>query len=76
MHWYYDGPFSWGNVLMMSLGMIVFWSTLGVVGFLVLRRTVDAGRRGPALRILEERLARGEIDTDEFDRVRKTLSTR
>ncbi|MGW6442685.1 SHOCT domain-containing protein [Lentzea sp. NPDC055074] len=77
MMWYYGGaPMSWGGIVMMSLGMIIFWSTLAVAGVLVLRRTAEAGRRGSALRILEERLARGEIDTEEFDRVRKTLSTR
>lgn len=77
MMWYYGGaPMSWGGIVMMSLSMIIFWSTLGVAGVLVLRRTAETGRRGSALRILEERLARGEIDTEEFDRVRKTLSTR
>ena len=77
MMWYYGGaPAGWGGVVMMTLSMIVFWSVLGVAGVLVLRRTAEAGRRGSALRILEERLAKGEIDVEEFDRVRKTLSTR
>ena len=77
MMWYYgDAPAGWGGIVMMTLGMIVFWSTRGVVGVLMLRRIAEAGRRGSALSILEERLARGEIDLEEFDRVRKTLSTR
>ncbi|MFS8102616.1 SHOCT domain-containing protein [Lentzea alba] len=75
--WYYGGtPMGWGGIVMMALGMILFWGTLVVVGVLVLRKVNEGGRNGSALRVLEERLARGEIDTDEFDRVRKTLSTR
>lgn len=77
MMWYYgDVPMGWGGIVMMTLGMILFWGTLAVVGVLVLRKVNEGGRSGSALRILEERLARGEIDTEEFDRVRKTLSTR
>ena len=74
MHWYYGTPMGWGGFVMMALGMIVFWGGLITLGVVLLRRTGDHG--GSALRILEERLASGEIDTDEFDRVRKTLRSR
>ncbi|MGW4213607.1 SHOCT domain-containing protein [Lentzea sp. NPDC004789] len=71
---YYGTPMGWGGFAMMTLGMIVFWSVLLTVVVLLVRRRDDHG--GSALHILEERLARGEIDTDEFDRVRKTLHSR
>lgn len=61
---------------MMAFGMIVVWSTLAVAGILLIRRARTLGQGSPALRILQERLAKGEIDAEEFDRVRKTMSTR
>ena len=74
MHWYYDTPMGWGGLVMMALFMLVFFGGLIALGVILLRRTTEHG--GSALRMLEERLVRGEIDTDEFDRVRKTLRTR
>jgi putative membrane protein len=71
---YYGTPMGWGGFAMMALGMIAFWSVLLTVVVILLRRRDEHG--GSALRILDERLARGEIDTDEFDRVRKTLRSR
>ncbi|MFQ5959248.1 MAG: SHOCT domain-containing protein [Alphaproteobacteria bacterium] len=48
--------------------MLVRW--LGGVG-----HTTHRGRRGSsALDILEERFARGEIDRDEFDERKRTLT--
>ena len=50
-----------------------------VVGLALLVSAVRPGRRAPdeppgdALRILEERYARGEIDEDEFHQRRRTL---
>jgi putative membrane protein len=79
MHWYYGNPMGWGGFVMMALFTLVFFGGLIAFGVAVLRRTGGhGGDHGgdTALRILEERLARGEIDTDEFDRVRKTLRTR
>lgn len=76
MYPYYGGSMGWGGIVMMTLGMIVFWSTLGVVAIVLLRRAEAARHDGSALRILQERLAKGEIDTEEFDRVRKTMLTR
>jgi putative membrane protein len=75
MHWYYGTPMGWGGFVMMALGMVVFWGGLIALGVVLLRRTGDHGG-GSALRILEERLAGGEIDTEEFARIRKTLRSR
>lgn len=63
-----DG-FGWG---FMGLGMVLFWVFLiaGTV-WLVLTVSGQTARRqeddrGSAVRILEERVARGEIDVDEY----------
>jgi putative membrane protein len=74
MHWYYDTPTGLGGYALMILIMVAFWSVLLTVVVVLLRRRDQHG--GAALHVLEERLARGEIDTDEFDRVRKTLRSR
>lgn len=69
------GPWGW-------LGMVLWWGAvvLAVVWFV---RSLGGGRgpgtpaparaADPALQILRERYARGEIDTEEFDRRRVGL---
>ncbi|GLY49849.1 SHOCT domain-containing protein [Lentzea sp. NBRC 102530] len=69
--YYGGGPMGWGGVALMTLGMIVFWGGLLLIVVVVLRR-----HDGTAVRLLQERLARGEIDTEEFERVRRTLRSR
>lgn len=73
----YDSAWTWWGMGLGMLGMAIFWIAVIVVTvWLVLR---VAGVRGDgvtrtgssALRILDERLARGEIDPEEF-RARKT----
>ncbi len=63
-------PSSWA----MSAGLMsvfLFWGILMVVVFLVLKSlsvTSSGEDENPSLKILRERLARGEIDRREFDR--------
>ena len=80
-HWH-DGGWGPGTWIAMGLMMLVFW---GVVAFLVVyavrslgRRTPDSGTppSDPALRILDERFARGEIDADEYNQRRELLRSR
>jgi putative membrane protein len=66
----FDG--GWGFMAFGWIFMVLFWVFLiaGAV-WLVLTVTGQAGRRqaddrGSAERILDERLARGEIDVDEY----------
>lgn len=64
--------------------MVVFWGTLIVLFVLALRWLLDPERRQPSeqtterpppspLEILQTRLARGEIDSEEFEERRRTL---
>lgn len=78
MMWWNHGAGA-GGWIVMTLGMVVFWSILvfGVVA--IFRGTRDAGsasgrtpRRDP-MEILDERFARGEIDADEYHSRRQVL---
>jgi putative membrane protein len=73
MYPYYGSPMGWGGFAMMALSMLVFWGGLVALAVVVLRRFPHAR---PSHRILEERLAKGEIDAEEFDRLRRTLDSR
>lgn len=80
MTWH--GGWGWGDWLAMSLFMLAFW-TLLVVGVVALARWAGAGRdreRGvpgepppDPQRILDERLARGELTEEEYQRRRDLL---
>jgi putative membrane protein len=81
MFWNGGGGVWWQAGLMWA-GMIAFWALLiWLVYALFTGATRRAGRPGDdqehrggdALRILGERLARGEIDTEEYMRLREVL---
>ncbi|MFF2205798.1 SHOCT domain-containing protein [Streptomyces sp. NPDC058145] len=80
MFWYDHGVGGWGWFAM-SAGMIVFWVliiTLAVLLFRALNRPQEhTHTHTPATPsaedILGERLARGEIDEDEYRRRRNVL---
>jgi len=68
MYWYGFGG-SWWAASLMGVGMLAFWALVIWAIYLMLvggsRRNVDDSP-DRARRILDERLARGEIDTDEY----------
>ena len=64
LHWDMVGP----GILMSGLLILVVWFNVDTLRFLA---RASAGRT-PA-EILDERLARGEIDVEEYDRLRKAL---
>lgn len=73
MHWFYGGM-GWGGWLVMSLAMVAFW-TLVVYAVVAITRSdppSDPGRPDP-MRILDQRLARGEIDEAEYRRLHDVL---
>ena len=79
----YGAGWPFWEVALMWVGMIAFWGLLiWAVHALVITatrrpgpRTRDEEQRGGARRILDERLARGEIDTDEYRRLRDVLAS-
>lgn len=68
--WWHDGM-GWGGWILMTLTMVAFWS-LVVYGLLALfrgypdTRANQSGEERDPMQILDERLARGEIDVDEY----------
>ena len=82
MFWYGSG-WAWWQAGLMWVGMIAFWALLIWAVYAVVKSitTRDAGRPEPSggrraddpRRILDERLARGEIGTDEYLRLRDLL---
>jgi putative membrane protein len=79
MMWGYGyGDGSWVGWLVMGIVMLVFWGMV-VTSVIFLVRYLGHGRDqrvgGDALRILDERFARGEIDADEYGRRRQLLTS-
>ena len=68
MGWYHDGA-GWGGWLVMVIGMVAFWGFV-IMAVISLTKASEGSDRPPE-RILDERLARGEIDAEEYH-VRRT----
>ncbi|MFF4762304.1 SHOCT domain-containing protein [Streptomyces sp. NPDC001292] len=81
MMWY-DGGWSWGGWLVMTVITVLFWAVL-IVALIALVRYLTGARHQPgppppsgeggwqdrrAESLLAERFARGEIDEDEYKR--------
>lgn len=71
MGWYHDG-FGWGGWLLMMMAMVAFWG-LVVAAVITLFRTDARAPRKTAQDLLDERLARGELTTEEYRTLRETL---
>jgi len=76
MFWYGDG-WAWWQMSLMWVGMVAFWGLLiWAVYLLVTSSSPRAGQgQDDPRRILATRLARGEIDGDEYRRLRALLKT-
>ncbi|RZQ65925.1 SHOCT domain-containing protein [Amycolatopsis suaedae] len=73
-HWFYDGG-GWLGGLFMLISMVLLWGGLITVLVVVFRRYGPARHsQGNALRLLDERYARGDIDQEEYERRRSTLA--
>lgn len=74
------GPWDGGWGLGMMLMMLLFLALIVVGIVFVVRSFSDGGRMAPrsgsnrALDILDERFARGELDRDEYEERRRTLT--
>jgi putative membrane protein len=81
MMFWYGSSWAWWQAGLMWLAMIAFWALLiwaiyALVTGITRRPDKEApGGQQPAdaRRILDERLARGEIDTTEYQRLRDVL---
>jgi putative membrane protein len=77
MMWYWGNGMHWWGWLLGAAAMVAFWSLLfwGIWYFVsgtTRRPDQEQGHRN-AEGILDERLARGEIDADEYRRLRDLL---
>lgn len=75
---YYGHPMMWGEGYgFFGVGMmVIFWGVLIVLAVLAVRWLIERGpgqSRSNALDILKERLAKGEIDPEEYQARRKAL---
>ena len=80
MMFWYGEHWAWWQGGLMWAGMIVFWGLLiwGAYALItnLTRKPPDTGHsNGDAVRILDLRLARGEIDADEYQRLRELITT-
>ena len=81
MMFWYGGGWAFWEVVLMWVGVIAFWGLLiwavyAVVTAVTRRPGQQHGEEHPgggARRILDERLARGEIDTGEYRHLRELL---
>jgi putative membrane protein len=75
MDWNYG--MGWGGWLIACLMMLAFLALIVVVSLALARGSQGGVGSGhpSAKEILDERLARGEIDTEEYTRTLDTLST-
>ncbi|HWJ65111.1 MAG TPA: hypothetical protein VNT31_00395 [Nocardioides sp.] len=74
MWWDHDaGWFAWPA---MAIGMALFWGVVAVIVIALLRGAGSSGsmRRPDARQLLQERLARGEIDVEEYEQRLEALS--
>lgn len=72
----------WGGWIMMIVIVLTVWAVVAVAGIALFRglRIREGGTRGASAaetseadRLLDERFARGEIDSDEYTARRETL---
>ena len=80
MMFWNGGGWAWWQASLMWLGMIAFWALLIWLIYTLVSAAVrrpDTGERGTppgdARRILDERLARGEIGPEEYQRLRDLI---
>ena len=79
MMWWYGSNWMWWQATLGWIAMIVILALL-VWGIYALAKSIDrrpetGERSSDAGRILDERLARGEIDVEEYRRLRESMSS-
>jgi putative membrane protein len=81
MWWAPSGGMGGGAWVAMAVGMVLFWGVI-ITGAVLLVHTLNhpggvhgSGPRPSPEHLLAERFARGEIDEQEYERRRATLSS-
>lgn len=78
MMWDWGGGMQWWGWLLGALGMVVFWGlVMWAIWYFVIavvRRPESERRTGDAKGMLDERLAKGEIDAEEYRRLRDLMT--
>ena len=84
-HYGWDGGgMGSGGWVLMAMLMVLFWGGVVAVVIVLFRHSAPSGddrptigaTEDPALRVLEERFARGDIDADEYTKRRDILRPR
>jgi putative membrane protein len=65
-----------GGLLFLLFWFLLFGAVVGIVAYFVIPAIVHRVRHDSALVILEQRFARGEIDSEEFKKRRQDLLAR
>lgn len=76
MMFWYGNSWSWWAVTLMWLGMVAFWALVIWAIYALVRgvaRASGEGKGDKARAILDERLARGEINDDEYRAKRELI---
>jgi uncharacterized membrane protein len=79
MYWYGDHHPGAGGWLLMSVLTLLFWGSVLVASYALLRAALERGKSGgkdtqtDPRGLLDERLARGEIGADDYARRRDLL---
>jgi putative membrane protein len=68
--------FPFGGIIFLLLWFVLFAAAAGAVAYFVIPATIQKVRHDSALVILEQRFARGEIDSEEFKKRRQDLLSR
>lgn len=68
--------FAFGGFVFLLLWFVLFCAAAGGVGYFVIPAIIQKVRHDSALVILEQRFARGEIDSEEFKTRRQELLIR
>lgn len=72
MGWYHDES-GWGGWVVMTLAMVAFWALVVFAVVALFRGDDTASERRTADQILDEQLARGEIEPAEYQARRDRL---
>ena len=68
-----EGPVFFGGFIFLILWFVLFCAAAGLVAYFIIPAIVQKVRHDSALVTLEQRFARGEIDSEEFKKRRQEL---